>query len=155
MIHRMMVRIILGMYINCLSKRWPSLICDVDHGLRLVRPLLNCQHNVSNSLQTIIYIFSIFDLPRSNLGRDLRENAATCFSSRRETINPCILIDLYMTWKMFWNDQKIRRQYGREGNYINLYGVWVSGVVSRNHATFLKLRFRLSSFEHERTRNLQ
>ena len=68
------------MYINCLSKysvylRWPSgsLICDVDHSLRLVRPLLNGQYNVSNSLQTIIYIFSILDLPRSDLGRDLRE----------------------------------------------------------------------------------
>ena len=74
-----MVRItILVMYINCLSKysvylRWLSLICDVDHGLRLVRPLLNGQYNVSNSLQTIIYIFSILDLPRSDLGRDLRE----------------------------------------------------------------------------------
>ena len=74
-----MVRIaILVMYITFLSKysvylRWPSLICDVDHSLRLVHPLLNGQHNVSNSLQTIIYIFSIFDLPRSDLGRDLHE----------------------------------------------------------------------------------
>ena len=74
-----MVRItILVMYINCLLKysvylRWPSLICDVDHSLRLVRPLLNGQHNVSNSLQTIIYIFSILNIPRSDLGRDLRK----------------------------------------------------------------------------------
>ena len=66
------------MYIIFLSQysaypRCPSLICDVDHGLRLVRPLLNGQYNVSDSLQTIIYIFSIFDLPRSDLGRDFRE----------------------------------------------------------------------------------
>ena len=73
-----MVRIILVMYINYLAEysvypRWPSLVCDMDHGLCLVRPLLDGQHNVSNSLQTIIYIFSILDLPRSDLGRDLRE----------------------------------------------------------------------------------
>jgi hypothetical protein len=53
--------------------RRPSLICDVDYSLRLVRSLLNSQYNVSGSLQTIIYIFSVFDLPRSDLRRDLRK----------------------------------------------------------------------------------
>jgi hypothetical protein len=62
-----------------------------------------------------------------------------------------------MTWKRFWNDQKIRRQLYiyKGGNYINLYGARESGVVSRDHATFLKLRFGLNSIERERTRNLQ
>ena len=41
------------------------------------------------------------------------------------------------------------------GNYINLYGARESGVVSRDHATFLKLKFRLNSIDRERTRSLQ
>jgi hypothetical protein len=55
----------------------PSLICDMDHGLRLVRSLLNGQYSVPDTLQTIIYLFSVLDLPRSDLGRDLCEKCGS------------------------------------------------------------------------------
>ena len=124
------ITILLVMYINCLSKysvylRWPSLICDVDRSLRLVRPLLNGQYNVSNSLQTIIYIFSILDLPRNDLGRDLREKcgAVLLFEAgddepRISMYGPYILIYLPMTWKRIWNDQTIRRQLYMQGRKL-------------------------------------
>ena len=77
-----------------------------------------------------IYIFSILDLPRSDLGRDLSEKcgAVLLFEAgddepRISMYGPYILIDLPVTWKRFWNDQTIRRQYiYKGGNYINLYG---------------------------------
>ena len=63
-----------------------------------------------------LYISSRYLIsPEATLGGISAKNAALCFSSRRETMNPCILIDLLMSWKRFWNDQKISRQlYTRE-----------------------------------------
>ena len=132
------ITILLVMYINCLSKysvylRWPSgsLICDVDHSLRLVRTLLNGQYNVSNSLQTIIYISSRYLIsPEATLGGISAKNAAPCFSSRRETMNPGSVCMAHTYWSIYrWlgrGSGTTKRSGGsyicKGGNYINLYG---------------------------------
>ena len=93
-----------------LYSRWPYSSATWITAFALFVPFWTA-NRTSPTVSKPLYISSRYLIsPEATLGGISSKNAARCFASRWETINPYILIDLLTTSMRFWKDDKVRKR---------------------------------------------